>query len=300
MRALMALTVALGASPVFGALAERPPLPVSTPTQTPALTAGKYTHGLLWKIESPRSAPSYLFGTIHTDDARVLALPAVVAQTLARAASFTTEMAFDADAMSTTVQTMFYTDGRTLADVIGPALYAETRQALLEHGQSSEGIERQKPWVAVLMLSMPRPGGLFLDMALQMQAVQQQKPVHGLETTAEQLAVFDDLALDDQIELLRHTLSVRQHFAAQFEELTRAWLARDLARLMALMDQDAPDARLAKLLIERLFTQRNERMARRMEPRLSDGNAFIAVGAGHLPGVLALLEARGHRVTPVY
>jgi uncharacterized protein len=52
-----------------------------------------------------------------------------------------------------------------------------------------------------------------------------------------------------------------------------------------------------------LLTQRNVRMMDRMRSRLVEGNAFIAVGAAHLPGtdgLLALLERAGWRVTPVY
>ena len=44
-------------------------------------------------------------------------------------------------------------------------------------------------------------------------------------------------------------------------------------------------------------------MVDRMAPRLAEGNAFIAVGALHLPGekgVLNLLQQGGYRVSAVY
>jgi uncharacterized protein YbaP (TraB family) len=44
-------------------------------------------------------------------------------------------------------------------------------------------------------------------------------------------------------------------------------------------------------------------MLERMEKRLQEGNAFIAVGALHLPGdkgLLKLLQARGYRVSALY
>ena len=52
-----------------------------------------------------------------------------------------------------------------------------------------------------------------------------------------------------------------------------------------------------------LLYQRNERMVEKMEARLAEGRAFIAMGALHLygdRGVLALLAQRGYKVTPVY
>ena len=53
----------------------------------------------------------------------------------------------------------------------------------------------------------------------------------------------------------------------------------------------------------RLLTRRNERMVQRMQPRLKEGNAFIAVGALHLPGEEGLLKKladRGYTITTVY
>ena len=54
---------------------------------------------------------------------------------------------------------------------------------------------------------------------------------------------------------------------------------------------------------DRLLLDRNRRMFERMLPLVQRGNAFIAVGAGHLvgeDGLLRLLERRGFRVQSVY
>jgi uncharacterized protein YbaP (TraB family) len=55
--------------------------------------------------------------------------------------------------------------------------------------------------------------------------------------------------------------------------------------------------------IDELVIKRNKRMAERMQKVLKKGNAFIAIGALHLPGemgVLRLLEKQGYRVSMVY
>ncbi|MGN2393504.1 hypothetical protein ACTFO6_18685, partial [Pelomicrobium sp. G1] len=36
---------------------------------------GGFSRGVLWNVEAKGVAPSYLFGTLHLDDDRVLALP---------------------------------------------------------------------------------------------------------------------------------------------------------------------------------------------------------------------------------
>jgi uncharacterized protein YbaP (TraB family) len=59
----------------------------------------------------------------------------------------------------------------------------------------------------------------------------------------------------------------------------------------------------AAVLDSRFILDRNRRMVERMGRRLFEGNAFIAVGALHLPGedgILRLLEQQGYAVTAVY
>ena len=63
------------------------------------------------------------------------------------------------------------------------------------------------------------------------------------------------------------------------------------------------DNTLYETLTDRLLTRRNRLMAERMQAALEAGNAFVAVGALHLPGeegILALLERRGFEITRVF
>jgi uncharacterized protein YbaP (TraB family) len=55
--------------------------------------------------------------------------------------------------------------------------------------------------------------------------------------------------------------------------------------------------------VDNLIDRRNLLMVERMAMRLAEGNAFIAVGALHLPGdqgILHLLEQQGYKVRPLY
>jgi len=265
----------------------------------------KYTHGLLWRIETAGAPPSYLFGTLHSDDPRVTDLPAPVKTAFDGARSFTMELIADAGALAAITKLMFFDDGRTLPALLGDALYAETQRVLKQEGLPHQGIERQKPWAVVMMLSAPRPRtGVFLDLLLQAQAGAQAKPTYGLETVDEQLAAFNDLPMADQVTLLKETLRLQAHARAELEELTRAYVARDLGRIMAVAERNRPaDARVHDALMTQLITQRNHRMVERLRTRLAEGNGFIAVGAAHLPGadgMLYLLERNGYRVSRVY
>jgi len=272
---------------------------------TVARKAGDFSHGLLWKVERPGTAPSHLFGTFHTSDPRILHLPCPVKQAFDRADSYTMEMIMNGPGLVAMAEAMFFSDGRTLKQVVGEALYQDTLAAIDLPASQSDGINNMKPWVIVMMISTPHQGGqLFLDLKLQLDATRLNKPTYGLETMREQIEVFNGMPIEDQIVLLRDAIQARRQLAGVMEELMHAYLDRDLDRLVKLSDQyQSEDARVHRNLMDRLLTQRNHNMAKRMQERLREGNAFIAVGALHLPGtsgLLQLLTAAGYRVTAVY
>jgi hypothetical protein len=273
--------------------------------QAKPLSAAKYTKGLLWKIESPGNRPSWLFGTIHSEDKRVTALPEPVIKALDASNRFTMEAIIDDEGLVHMAETMYFSDDRTLEQVVGKKLYAESVKLLTARGIPTLGVEKQKPWAVMMALSMPPPKtGEYLDLILQDRATRQNKPVSGLETIQEQVAVFDQLPLPDQVALLNEAVQEQGSFEKDLEEMTKAYLARDLAALAeAGVEHKPANDRLYRSVMDRLLTRRNTRMAARLEPILKEGNAFIAVGAAHLPGesgLLNLLEKAGYRVTPVY
>jgi len=274
-------------------------------TSAQADTAVRFDRGLLWKIEKSNREPSYLFGTIHSDDPRVTQLPAPVQEIFERCSSFTMEMVLGGDDFQVMANTMFFQDERTLPSVLGEPLYSQVKSALRARGVPIADLDRKKPWAVVMTLSTPPPKtGLFLDLTLQTQATLAGKDVYGLETMNEQLAVFDKLTMPDQVALLKDTLATHQELDRQLAALIEAYIARDLGKLMEVAKEPMDDSSAAnRAFMQRLLTNRNRRMVDRMEPRLMDGNAFIAIGTAHLPGddgVLALLQTRGYRISRVY
>lgn len=276
--------------------------PVSA-TSAPA--AAKFTHGILWKIEPDGAAPSFLFGTIHLDDPRVLDLPPAVREAFDGSTSFTMETFFNAAGLVSMAQAMFFTNGQTLDRLLGKEDYTEIQQAVAARGLPIADLNKKKPWAVIMMLGAPRGRKfLFLDLMLQRNAVLAGKPNYKLETMAEQIAVFDQMPLENQARLLRETVRAHEQTEAQMATMTQAYLDRDLLRIMDILRQDNPEnSPDYNSMMERLLTDRNKRMVERLEPRLREGGAFIAVGAGHLSGtegMLHLLEQKGHRLTVLY
>jgi uncharacterized protein YbaP (TraB family) len=268
-------------------------------------TAG-FDKGLLWKIEHAGLQPSYLFGTIHSEDSRVLAVPPAVQAAFDEARVYVMEARIDESAMASMSARMMFSDGHSLKGVLDSRTYAETVAALANYGLPELALASMKPWAVAMTLSMPKPQtGLFLDLALMQNAAEQGKQIAGLETVDEQLEILDQLPMGDQVTMLKDALQQLPELNGMFAQIHEAYLARDLARMMRLSEEQEMrgDRKLTEKVMGRLVDSRNHRMAQRIEPFLKSGSAFIAIGALHLPGrdgVLNLLKQQGYRLTPVY
>lgn len=267
--------------------------------------AGNYDKGLLWKIEKPGVAASYVFGTIHLEDARVITIPNIVKKTLSQSRSFTMEILSSPQDDKLAAMAMVFTDGRNLKQVLGNDLFKEVAKVAQKNGMSESSIMPFKPWAIMMLLSLPPPKtGLFLDKKLLGMANAKGKPLHALETMEEQLSIFNEASMDDQIHMLRETIDDYEAFPQEIEDMIRAYLARDLKTLLAISkDKIKPGDRIVEKFMTRLFEDRNHKMTKRMQARLNEGNAFIAFGALHLAGeegVLQLLEDKGYRISVVY
>jgi uncharacterized protein YbaP (TraB family) len=277
----------------------------TAPAQDAAPTARSGAQGLLWKVDGKGYPPSYVFGTIHVADPRVTRLPPAVRGTFDAAAHLVVEMVPDAAALGELALSMQFSDDRSLRQTVGAETFTNVRAALARRRMPLPDLDSYKPWAITLILSMPNPGdGVPLDLALQLRAAKRGQTVDGLETMAEQIAVFNDMSLDDQVTLLEATLREQTEIDDRIEALVQAYLARDLGKLQALAEaEQLGDRTLTRTVMRRLLTDRNRRMVARMQSWLRRGNAFVAVGAAHLPGpegILALLERAGYRVSAVY
>lgn len=263
-----------------------------------------YNKGLLWKITNDDNEPGYLFGTMHSEDKRVLSLPPAAKTAFENADSLTLEIFPDVSASVTASEYIYYKDGRTLEQVIGKSLFKRTVLALRKYEIPATKIVTMKPWMVFGILSLPKPEtGIFLDRLLYQKARKNNKQLYSLESVSEQLTLFDTMPEKDQIILLKYAVNNIDHLETWIEEMTKAYLAGDLQQLQSIGIQYLPEEdEVASAFNERLIDRRNITMVERMLPRLNAGNAFIAIGALHLPGkhgVLKLLEQKGYQLDRV-
>ena len=271
-------------------------------------SAQRYDRGLLWRIEGSGAQASYIFGTIHLSDARVTQLPSQVSRALDDARSLTIEVGLDPSNLLTLANRMVFLDGRDLPGAVGPELYGRTAALTSRLGLPESAVRLFRPWAIALLLSVPPQNpSEVLDFVIANTARAQGKPVHDLETVDEQVGVFEALPDGDQVVLLRRAVENYETMPRAIGRVIEAYLARDLAAMQRISEEmDGGGVEIKRLndaITRRLLNERNVRMAERLQPRLKEGNAFVAVGALHLygvNGVLAELERRGWRVTRVY
>ncbi len=264
------------------------------------------THGLLWLIDKPGAKPSYIFGTMHSEDPRVTAVPDVVLMRLNSANTVAFEVMLDGKSSQEAARAMFFTDGRDLKTAIGPELYAQAVTAMKSNNIEESFVNMLKPWAVFVTLNMPvQQTGLFLDVILFKQAKKNAQKLIGLEEIMEQVNALAGMSDADQIVLLKSTLAEYTVNKKFMEAILEVYLSRDLDKILELNKkyQQTIEPRVAKIFNQRLLVARNHRMVERMQGLLEQGNAFIAVGALHLPGkdgILNLLRLQNYQVSAIY
>ena len=266
-----------------------------------------YYKGILWEVSNDSSEPSYVFGTFHSDDDAILDLPDKVRKALYFSSVLVMEMSMNPESVAVMQQAATLPDERSLKSLINDNLiYSEVVSSMALRGSPRTLTNRMKPWAIYMSLNAPeRNTGMFQDLLLQVMASVQNKPVFSLEEAHEQVAVYDDLSIAEQIELLETLLVDVNDKDREYEMIKKHYLERDLEKL-------ADAASTENLLVtrplrhkvkKRLVDDRNITMTSRMLPYLERGDAFIAVGALHLPGkkgVLSRLSDNGYNVKPIY
>ncbi|HEX7220554.1 MAG TPA: TraB/GumN family protein [Burkholderiales bacterium] len=273
-----------------------------------AAAAQRFTRGLLWRVEKRGVAPSHVYGTIHVPDARLAQLPVPVRQRFDGAKSLMLEFVPDAYSRERFLEAAMFMDRQTLQDKIGAQDFERAVEQLAPIGLSREVVNRLKPWGALLNLRNPQRAddAVPLDRQLLELARARRMPTEQIEGVEEQIFTFDELPMQSQVALLRHSLAHHDELVELGERTLDAYLAGDLAAIWRL--REAFGARHPEIaphqaaLTKRVVHDRSVVMAFRMQRELRRGGAFVALGALHLyggKGVLALLESDGYRTRRV-
>ena len=259
----------------------------------------------VWKVTAPNGGTAYLGGSIHALRSTDYPLPAA----FNRAFDASERIVFEVDqsALARSTGSMMkagqYPRGDSLRNHVDPRTYSYVRRLFGMMRVPEAEFSRFRPWYIVLNLQAPGSrsgfsGSLGVDEFLLRRARANRKPVSGLESLDEHLAVFSGLN-DQQSELLLLFTLVPQ--GDQTEEgmpWLQAWRAGDADKIESMMREGYKEFPSFE---NRLLAMRNRRWIPKIEGYLQSGHTyFVVAGAAHFggpEGVLALLRARGYSIT---
>jgi uncharacterized protein YbaP (TraB family) len=271
-----------------------------------------FSDGVLWRVERTDGAASYVFGTLHSTDERITALPQPVSDAFAASQTLAIECILDNPAIFKISRAMLLPGGERLDASMSAAQVTRLKDVSADYHMPFTMVTRFKPWGTMMLFSVPpsehmrAAAGLKpLDERLRSEAEAAGKTVLGLETVDEQIDTLDGMGPADQMLMLDSTLQDVDRIESVFANLRDAYLARNLVAVYGILNAEKSDDATGAVsrFEQRLIIDRNRRMVKRMDKLLRQGNAFVAVGALHLPGthgILQLLSDEGYQVTRVY
>jgi uncharacterized protein len=276
------------------------------------------TEALLWKVEKSGVETSYLFGTIHIPDKRVVNLSAKVQTAFDQSKTLALEVANTSDAalveaMGKVPQLLAYADGSTLKGQLTEDEFKKVQALVAKSGLPGEAAVVLKPWLFSMLLSISdcqrlqmKAGQDALDKRLEKDAAKRGATVVGLETVESQLTAMASVPNDQQILMLKSGLAYADRAEDMIETLVQMYLKRQIGATMpfeqALGEKSGVPASAYDGFVKTLLVDRNARMRDAAKPIFDKGQAFVAIGALHLPGktgMVALLREAGYSVTAV-
>lgn len=278
-----------------------------------------YGKGLFWKLEKDDRKPSYLLGTMHVSDKRVLKMKEEVKPYLTKAKILYKEIGNTYREYREYVNMRYRDDGKTLDEDLSEELYKKALEVAGIIEIEEEQFKEFELWfVYELMNGAPWYRGKdkeekdsddndepVLDTQLGRMAFKNDVKVQPLELTRARANLIWDRPAPIYLEAIRRALAntdIIEDIAERREARIQTYLDRDTAQMYNRMEDDLKDEPAEIYDIEKvaMLDKRNLNMVNGMTPGLVRGNSFTAVGALHLPGekgILNILVERGYTVT---
>ena len=263
--------------------------------------------GFIWEVKSSHNT-LYLMGSIHFANPDFYPLRHEIETAFSKSDHLAVEVDIANIDPIQTQSYLFrvgtYTGNETIRDHIDASTYKLLIQHLTTRNLPSELFIKYKPGMIIMSLTSLEIMNLGLspnqgiDVHFLNRARGKKKIVE-LETLEQQLDLL--LNLDESGQMLRQTLAEFDDYPELMKSLTDIWQRGDAAQLDELLIKkplrEFPDSRPA---FEKIFLQRNLKMAKKIEGFLhSNNNYFVVVGAGHLVGersIVDLLQKAGFQI----
>ena len=265
---------------------------------------------LLWKISgNGLKDTSYLYGTMHTADSRIINMSERARPYFDGSKAYAMEIDPDGEKnMMGLMSKMMMGKGYSLQKMIPTKEYTYLDSICTSQiGFPMSMFDNVSPVIVMTLFegvsmgldqSAANGNTQVLDLYLHDEAKKAKKKIIGIETAAEQLSALGSLSYQDQADMLTQEVDSFQVNKNSGQEVLKYYLDQDLDSLSA----NDSDTKKEEKFYKALVVDRNERMANRIGEFIKKQPTFIAIGALHLPGdigVIGLLRKKGFTVEPV-
>jgi uncharacterized protein YbaP (TraB family) len=264
---------------------------------------------LLWKVSDGDNAV-YLLGSFHMLTAQDYPLAARTYAALEDAERVLLEIApeeLNSPALAQQMaQAARRSDGLSLQQALPADTWAQLAEQAAKHNLPLESLQGFEPWFVSLLLGVSELQAVGLkaeyglDRHIAERAAQAGKPVTGLETGAQQIALFDAMSPELQLQALQDTLEDASDLRSEIQTMHALWRAGNgealFAKTGAELKAEYPE------LYNRINRDRNRSWIEPISGLLDDSgsdDALVVVGAMHLLGedsVVRMLKDEGYTV----
>lgn len=261
-------------------------------------------NSLLWKISGNGiEKPSYLYGTIHAIcDAT---LDDSVIDAMKKTGQLYLEIDLnDPQLQNIMIEGMKMRDGITMSSLLSNDDFIIIDDFLIKNtGFSAKILDNIKPSLVSAMLINKVLGcePKSIEDALMQLSISENEEIYGLESIKEQIAVFDKIAYEDQIEeLLKTAKNGIQEYTIEYNKMMTLYFEKNITKLIEITNKsDSVIAENQDVFLDR----RNKNWIPIIAEVSIYKPTFFGVGAAHLAGengVIKLLRKSGFTVEAVH
>lgn len=266
---------------------------------------------LLYELSS-KDSTVYILGSIHLAKPDLYPLDQKITSAYKRSEFLVVEVDPSSPEsvlamQDTMLSSGIYNMNKSLETELSAKTYKSLEAYTDKTGISLEKIEKMKPWVVMLQVTITEMMrlGYFPDLGIDKhfldKAKLSNKKIIELETARQQMELLskDDRAFQDK--LLLYTLESMNELEPMLEEMYNAWKIGDTKAFEKIITLPLKTDASLQDIYEDLITKRNYQMTERIEDFIrSKKDCFVVVGSGHLvgrEGIVALLRKRGYLLT---
>jgi len=271
---------------------------------TPVFAQKEY-NSLFWEISgNGLTEPSYLYGTMHTQDSRVFHFKEGVIEAFNSSDTYAMELNLDSINQCELMTSLIMDSTYSLKTLLSKKEYQLVETFFIDSlGQALFLFNKMQPMFTAQMIStrdLQKQQEEALDFHFFKKAKEQTKKIVGLETMLEQVQAFSSISYEEQAKgLVKAVKEYGKEASVSMDEIMEYYIKGDLNKLLEITESTEEDEEISKVFIEEFLLKRNYNMADRAVPLITKGSTFIAVGAAHLPGeegVIELLRKKGYTV----